>query len=235
MEEERSCSVVLALDGMHFQQACALADAASSAEAEFSKWQGYVQETNAEIDPLIEERDDDEESNYELTDKIHDLCVVLNRHWESFNFAADALVQSVAATHILCGSALESHINMRAEEVLATRDFEEFDKLSLTGKWLLYPKLISVGSFNPGTKPFQDLQKLVSRRNALVHYKVRREKTKQLFDMPSLIEDLGLRAVNCRESLSAVRDMVRALAKVERREAPDWLRDRWGLAFNRYW
>jgi hypothetical protein len=147
MSERGAVSVTLVLDGVYYTQAFALAEAAKAADAVFSKWQEFVRDTNERIDSLS--------GDASREDEVHDLCVELDRHWQSFDGAAGKLVQLTAATHILCGSALEAHINMRAEEKLSTKEFNEFDKLTLAGKWLFYPTLISAGRFDPGRAPFQ--------------------------------------------------------------------------------
>ncbi len=141
MDEGSGVTVILALDGIFFVEAKKEAAKAAGDDKEFAKWQDYVRRTNESIDQILadDSRNDEE---------AHDLCVELDRHWQSFGHAAARLAQSVAATHILCGTSLEAHINMRAGETLKGKEFAEFDKLTLSGKWLFYPTLISTGHFD---------------------------------------------------------------------------------------
>jgi hypothetical protein len=128
----------LALEGAYFRQAASLAEIAKLADAEFAKWQSVIQDTNSRIDEIIDR-------NPEMDDEAHDLCVVLDRDWQSFNGATGKLIQCAAAVYVLCGACLKARINIRAESVLERKKFAEFDKLSLVGKWLFYPKLAAVG------------------------------------------------------------------------------------------
>ena len=128
---------------------------------------------------------------------------------------------------MFCAASLEAHINIRAEQTLTGKSWDEFDKLAIAGKWLFYPRLVSVGSFDPGQKPFQDFQTLIKRRNALMHYKVKRAKVKHGYVLPPLIDQLGLRASAAKESLDAVSAMVRKLAQMEKRKKPDWIANDW--------
>ena len=49
--------------------------------------------------------------------------------------------------------------------------FKRLDKLPLTSKWLVFPKLARGVSLEPGEEPFQGLDKLRKLRNYLVHFR----------------------------------------------------------------
>jgi hypothetical protein len=124
---------------------------------------------------------------------------------------------------------------MRAGATLQGRSFDEFDKLSVSGKWLFYPRLIGVGSYDPGQQPFQGFQVLIGRRNALVHYKVRTNRLRYGFAVPDFVEQMGLRTREMEESLKTVSSMVASLATMERRELPGWIaNDEWWDIFE-FW
>jgi hypothetical protein len=137
------------------------------------------------------------------------------------------MIQNAASVHILCVACLEAHINMRAEATLQSKSFDEFDKLSVSGKWLFYPRLIGAGSYDPGQLPFQGLQALTVRRNALVHYKVLTSHLRYGYAVPDFVERMGMRTREIEDSLKAVSGMVASLAKMERRRRPGWITDEW--------
>jgi hypothetical protein len=225
---EHTVTVTLALDGIYYLEAKRMTKLAVAKDKEFVKWATFLTERNKEIDEIFKDpsRDDDE---------AHDLCVEVDRHWQSVDHAATELIRKVAATHILSAASLEAHINVRAQQVLNGKTFEEFDKLSISGKWLFYPLLVSAGRFDPGKKPFQQFQTLIKRRNALVHYRVKRAKTRHPYDMPPQVDELGLRHAASKESLMAVSAMVKSLAKMEHRDVPDWVDNDWCSAFEVDW
>jgi hypothetical protein len=114
---------------------------------------------------------------------VDDFSLELHNHWQPVQLAATELIRTVATAHMLCAASLEAHINIRAENLLGGKDYEEFDKLSIAGKWLFYPILKGVtGRFDPGAQPFQKFQILIKRRNDLVHYKEKKAKTKTYTD-----------------------------------------------------
>src|SRR5439155_11137514 len=94
-------------------------------------------------------------------------------------------------THLLCASCLEAHINQHAKDVLAGKEYDDFDKISLTGKWRFLPKLLGKAGFESGTEPFQSFDRLVGWRNDLIHYKRRREEWNSK-PIPGFLEKLGL-------------------------------------------
>jgi hypothetical protein len=145
--------------------------------------------------------------------------VTIDRHWQSVSVAATDLIREVAVIHMLCAASVEAHINIRAEEALNGKNWDEFDKLALAGKWLFYPSLVSKQSFDPGQQPFQGLQTLVKRRNALMHYKVKRAKVRHGYILPPLLDQLGLRVTHAKESIETVKKLVSKLASLEQREA----------------
>ncbi len=210
--------VTLSLDAVYFHQAKERIAVAEKADKEFDKWAKILSDANDKAS----EMDGDPSREGEL----HDLCVTIDRHWQSVDCAATDLIREVAVIHMLCAASVEAHINMRAEQALVGRKFEEFDKLAITGKWLFYPSLVSKPTFDPGQQPFQGLQTLVKRRNALMHYKVKRAKVSHGYILPPLIDQLGLRARDAKESIETVKKLVVALANFEQFEEPEWVTSR---------
>jgi hypothetical protein len=228
MIADRSMTVVLALDGVYYLEARHRTQSAQALGNEYNRWAKEINETNTRIE-LVEARCADPTDAY---DEIEADVIKTDRDWECFRPVALALAQNAAAAQILCAACLEAHINMRAEAALPTKDFDEFDKLAVTGKWLLYPKIVHVGSFDPGTEPFQSFQSLVRRRNSLVHYKARTERRKHPYEVPDFVQSLGLDGATCLSSLAIVERMVTDLAEMEHRAAPAWLAARWDGIFD---
>lgn len=214
MNDEGTVGVTLLLDGIYYQQAKQMMPSAEAADEDYAHWEKILSETNEKAAAL------DGEPSRE--DELHDLCVVLDRHWQSVDIVATELIKRVATMHMLCAASLEAHINIRAERTLSRKSWEEFDKLAVTGKWMFYPHLASIGSFDPGQRPFQDLQTLIKRRNALMHYRVKRANVSHGYVLPPLIDQLGLRASAAKESLRAVKEMVGALAAMQKDGTPEW-------------
>jgi hypothetical protein len=188
-------------------------------EGEYDRCEKEITDTQNEI----EIREAKYEDPFEAYDEVEHLTIKLDRDWQDFEPIAQSYIRNAASVHILCFACLEAHINMRAEKVLRGKSFGEFDRLPTTGKWLFYPKIVSVGDFQPGAEPFQGFQVLATRRNALVHYKTRVNYFRYGYEVPDFVDELGLRISGLRQSLGAVKGMVTRLAKMEKREMPSWI------------
>lgn len=142
---------------------------------------------------------------------------------ERHNSAFSIFLQSIAATHIFCAAALEAYINKKSAIFLNGKLLDNFDKLSLEGKWLFLPNLFSQTSFNPGEQPFQGFSHLIKIRNKLVHYKEIKvpysynEKSTKLYDQ------LGLSLKDANNSLEATKGMISKLAEIQKTPSPAWI------------
>jgi hypothetical protein len=156
---------VLALDGAYYVDAVERLNTLANLETEYDRWATVITAGHEEIVAI--------ESRYynpmDAYDEFEPLVTKMDRDWQSFSSAAEAFIPNAVAIYILGVACLEAHINMLAEERLPSKSFDEFDHLSLVGKWLFYPILVSAGSFDPGAEPFQSFQQVVRRRNALIH------------------------------------------------------------------
>jgi hypothetical protein len=232
MSDENEFRITLAIDGIYYGQAKFMCELASTKDKEFIASQKPIEETKQGIlnylnNPKRSDDDEDEEVFDHFSSELH-------RHWQPVSLAATELIRTVATVHILCATCLEAHINIRAERTLTGKHFDEFDKLSLSGKWLFYSALIGGKCLDPGRQPFQSFQRLVKFRNALVHYRVKsgRSKTYDPYDVPPFVKELGLRSEAAVDSVSIVREMVAELAKIESREVPEWIAADHGSAFD---
>ena len=134
--------------------------------------------------------------------------------------------QNIALTHILCVTAAEAHINIIAKGQLNGKFWENFEKMSIEGKWLFLPKLLGNTTFNQGEQPFQSFSDIIKYRNALVHYKSKKE----IWDgferrMPKFLGRLGLSLREARKSIKTIKSMILNLSKLLNLEIPHWLRE----------
>jgi hypothetical protein len=141
---------------------------------------------------------------------------------ESHTRIHSIFVQRVAHVHLFSAFSLEAHINIRAQDHLSGQHLESFDKLSLDGKWLFFPKLIGLTGFEPGAIPYQHFSRLVKFRNALAHFKSGQEQWKGMIDT-GFIKKLGLTLANAENSLRANEEMISELAMQLNEPPPDWL------------
>ena len=94
--------------------------------------------------------------------------------------------------------------------------------MAVEAKWLFFPRIIGRGSFDPGAKPYQQLSKLFVRRNALIHYKPRREPWMSP-GVPTFLDTLGLSLDAALESLAAVQGAISEIARLLGEQPPLWL------------
>ena len=135
-------------------------------------------------------------------------------------------IQYLALVHILCAAAAEAHINQIAKEELTGKFRDQFEKVSLEGKWLFLPKMLGGSSFDQRSEPFQSFSMLIKYRNALVHHKSKKENWEG-FEQgpPKFLHTLGLSLQEADRSVRSVRLMFIELSKIIKRKPPYWLRD----------
>lgn len=219
---------VLRLDGVYYCEALQRREAALKLEPEYIRWEKIIKSGQRKI----AKRESKYKNPMDAYDEVEHLVTKLGRDWEDFLSVAKAFIQNAASVHIMCSACLEAHINMRAEERLSGKLFNEFDKLSAGGKWLFYPKIVGAGSFDPGKEPFQSLQKLLSKRNVLMHYKTRINYRRYGFEVPDFVDELAIRSKDLQTSISTVTRIVTRLAKMESRKPPNWLGEYWIEVFD---
>jgi hypothetical protein len=132
------------------------------------------------------------------------------------------LLESVATVHVFCAATLEAHINCRGLDMLQGRMYEAFQKISLDGKWLMFPKLVGAVGFDPGQQPFQNFSNLIRIRNGLVHHKSASDKA-SFAPGPVLRNSRGLTIADAEKSVMAARGMIRSLAEMLGGRSPWWL------------
>lgn len=132
-------------------------------------------------------------------------------------------LQCLAAVHILCAASLEAFINDKAKDALPGKLFDNFDKVSLEGKWLFLPRLMNKSSYDPATQPFQGFVELIKYRNGLVHYKSKREEVASPSEIPEFINKLGLSLAAANNSLNTVKGMIDEYYRQQGETQPKWL------------
>jgi hypothetical protein len=156
-------------------------------------------------------------------DELESVCIQMESADYEVGKAHAPLFEEAAAVHILCCAALEAHINAVARSSLGRREYDLFERLSLETKWQFLPMLCDWGRFDRGGSPYQGFAILVEYRNALVHYKTRKESWAQ-GSVPAFLQGLGLTVLDAESSIHATEGMVSELARMRNAEIPDWVR-----------
>jgi len=223
MSDAHEFIITLNIDGMYFQEARRLRELAVGKDKE--RIETSIPPSTTEDNFLKIMNDPSRGIDSISEEEVDTFSLEMHDNWQPFQLAAAALYSPVAATHMLCAACLEAHINIRAEELLNETDFAEFDRLSVTAKWQSYPMRKGVMGFDSGRRPFQNFQRLIRRRNALMHYKDSKAKVKMNnpYNVPAFIQQLGLTTEAADESLATVRAMIAALAKMEESDVPAWI------------
>lgn len=121
----------------------------------------------------------------------------------------EPVVKHFALSTILLVGTAEAYINEVAEVLLSSRMYNEFDKLSLLGKWIFLPKICKIKvKWDVGSEPIQSLSKLISIRNRLMHFKGRRKKL-DIFLTPRFIEEMDLVPDTIKRSFETVQESIK--------------------------
>lgn len=221
---------VLQVDAMFFRAAeAALVDARKQVPRIASAERSVDRHLEAlrNVRKRDDDDDDDDDGVPEITEaqyaRIERLSIQLNDLEYQLASQRGRMLQSIGPVHILSSACLEAHINARAQDVLLAAHYRAFERLALDGKWLLFPKLASGGEFDPGAEPFQTFAKMLRWRNALVHYKQRREQTYGWYEPPRFLDDLGLTLENAERAFATTADMIVHLAKKLGGDVPQWV------------
>jgi len=161
---------------------------------------------------------------YKAYDDLEPIYIQMESAEYSLGAAHAPLLQALAATHIFCAASLEAHINLRSEEYLKGSYHEQFQKLSLEGKWLFLPQVLGRQGFDPGGEPYQSLEAMIGYRNRLIHYKPRREVWKSP-GVPAFLSKLGLTVDAAERSLTSTPRIIAALAEKLGAKVPYWIQE----------
>ncbi len=215
---------ILAVDALYFVAACDALGRAKTAPKRISNAEARVAKMQAEIDDLSQDENGERDTNvaFKNYNRIEQLSIWLESAEYNVGEAYGPLLQDAAAVHILSAASLEAHINIQAQTHLGGLWKDAFERLSLQGKWLFFPKLIGTKGFDPGAQPFQGFDELIRRRNQLAHYRVIREPWTG--SAPGFLGKLGLNIQAAEESLETVRGMISELStQLKEHRPPHWL------------
>lgn len=136
----------------------------------------------------------------------------------------EPVIKHFSTAKILLVCCVETYINEVMSISLKGRSFDEFDKLSITGKWIFSQELLRHEKKIPlNRNPFQDFAKLIAERNKLVHFKGVSKSLKRL-EIPNYIQDLKLTPEDCLRNVKAVKDLIREFSlNWTGSSGPDWL------------
>ena len=216
-------NTVLAVDAMYFHAAKQAFNRARTATKGIGKAEERVARVQARIDRLDELHEQHKTDDSTHYDKFEPLAIQMDSVEYEVGSAYGPFLQDLATVHVLSTAALEAHVNIRGQELLAGRLWEVFERLSLDAKWLLLPRLLGLTGFEVGAQPFQDFDRLTRVRNKLVHYRVQREPWRGSAVPPEFLKELGLSLDTAERSLVTVRDMAKELARQLREKEPWWL------------
>ena len=168
-----SWSTTLLLDAMYYNAAKKNYKAAKAALKNIEKADKDFAKLRAKEKKVLDRHNGDSFSAY---DKLEPIYIQMEDAEYSIGAAYGPHLQHLALTHILCAAATEAHINQVAKKTLTGKFRDQFEKVSLEGKWLFLPRMTGRDCFDQGAEPFQSFSMLVKYRNELVHYKGKKEK-----------------------------------------------------------
>jgi hypothetical protein len=131
-------------------------------------------------------------------------------------------LMEIATVILFTCATLEAYINNLAKEKLGKHEYDVFDKLSLEGKWLFFPKYIGAQTFNISKKPYQDFESIIAKRNKLVHYK----KSKETWipgKVPLFLNQLGLTLDDSNNAIEMVIAMISSISNALSIDVPFWI------------
>ncbi|HRO41607.1 MAG TPA: hypothetical protein PL009_02140 [Flavipsychrobacter sp.] len=136
----------------------------------------------------------------------------------------EPVVRHFSSAKILAVNSAEAYINEVAGCELKGKQFDEFDKLSLVGKWLFLPPLLKISKrFSHDKNPLQGFVTLVKERNKLVHFKGSRV-TLNNPELPNFLESFNLTPSSCKANIENVKTMIKELSlSWVGSYGPDWL------------
>jgi len=216
-------STTLLIDAMYFHSAKVFCNVAKMSLKAVGKARRAFADLRNEEAEILGRYDGD---SWKAYDNLEPIYIQMDSAEYNICAAYGPYLQNIALTHILCATASEAHINLTAKRRLKGKFRDNFEKISIEGKWLFLPKLLEKATFDQGAEPFQSFGKLIRYRNELVHYKGRKESWANFEKrMPKFLDKLGLSLRKARRSIWAVREMILKLSKMIDEEPPYWLRE----------
>ena len=193
-----------------FRQATALRDEVLTEGHEYSLVElllfAKVYDLGDEIDPNVDVSDFDETTEY-------------------LRGALDRFTLATTSVDVFTVMTLEAHINaaIACSRISNTKQ-KKFYRHSLKYKWLSAPQLIGPGQvFDPSKEPFQSFEKLIERRNGIVHTEGD-GRVVILNDTATPDDYMTKKLTKAKSALDAACSMAAELAKALNIAAPAWVK-----------
>jgi hypothetical protein len=201
----------LDLAGILFVAAC----------SNFQQGEEHYLKLQSKIKALKSEIEKNRLSNGKFT---YDFKTSMFRKLRELELLYEPVVRHFSSAKILAVNSAEAYINEVAGCELKGKQFDEFDKLSLVGKWLFLPSLIKIKKkFSHDKNPLQGFVALVKERNKLVHFKGSRV-TLNNPELPNFLESFNLTPSSCRANIENVKMIIKELSlSWVGSNGPDWL------------
>jgi len=213
----------LQIDEMYFHAAKSCCENASSAIVNIENAKKTFTGLRNEEAEILERYDGD---SWKAGDELETICIQMEGAEYDIGAAYGPYLQSIALTHILCVTAAEAHINLIAKARLSGKIRDNFERISIEGKWLFLPKILGNTTFDQGAEPFQGFSKLIGYRNELVHYRGRKERCDSFeHGMPKFLDRLGLSLTEAWKSIDTVKGIILQMAAMINQKSPHWLRE----------
>jgi hypothetical protein len=171
-----------------------------------------VQELQGRFDAILDKGDN----------RLESLAIQLEGKEYELAAAHAPILAALGSVHILAAASAEAHINQLAKAELSKKYWDCFERMGIKSKWLFFTRIVGRDTFDPEATPYQQLCKLFNRRNALIHYKPRREPW-QPPGVPAFLVTLGLSLEAASESIAAVQEAIFELAKLVAKDPPVWI------------
>lgn len=136
----------------------------------------------------------------------------------------EPVVRHFSSAKILLACCAEAYINEVASVKLKGKTLDEFDKLSIAGKWIFIQDILKLKKrITLDKNPLQGFLNLIKQRNKLVHFKGLKKEFHPL-QIPDFLSDLSLSPKDCTSNMNAVKDLIIqfSLNWIES-YGPDWL------------
>jgi len=209
---------VLRADAMFYDAACRALQVARDAVPSIDRAQQLVDETSEKMDEIQsgDQWPQDGEQEFES------LAIAMESYESSLSAAYAPFLQALSSVQMLTAASIESHINERAKARLTGREWDAFERCTVDGKWIFFTRMFGCEGVTVGTEPLQGLFRVIKRRNALVHYKPRREQWSSP-GVPTNLAELGLTLEAGEDSVNTNKCLIATLAEELGDGSPAWL------------
>lgn len=220
--------VDLVLESVYFHSAHKHLDSAQEDYKPLSE----VINTMFDIDKKIKAIEDKYGNIYDSYDEVEPFAIQLDSLYSELQHKYLPVIINIALVHILNALCLEAFINKIAiDNIEPKSSFDEFDRLSLEGKYLFFPKLIGKrDTFEKDKEPFQGFKNIIKWRNNLVHFKGKSEMWRSYMP-PQFFDDFGLRLECAKKSCGSVEGMIKAICGYCNFSLPEWINGKYCYPF----